>query len=287
MTTYLKNTACLCIFAYAAVLSIFSCTGKLNEKISVEDFSRKIDIETISKSRAYILPRPSALGKLLSDAKFKYPALPAFNQINDYKGTVKTAMNLGMRSAYGIYLLQAQPQGSIPDEIGKTINDLAVRVGIRKHLENEFAALDKARSTKDYKNISDNIDQIFINIELKLRQEEMKELAVAVSLGGWIEGLNIITLGLTESFNAGTAQYVLCQSEIVQAYIVSLEDNFKDMTKKDPLLAPVYHTLKNKVLPEILRLENKSAAADEIKESVSRLTDSAKELKALVEKQDA
>ncbi len=288
------------ILALMLTVALTCIMCQKSEKVSVDDVEikkgdKKLQLDllkdqvNLSKVRYYVLPRPSVLAALLDENEFKYTSFDEINTKKDYTSPLKQALNLGSRAADGIYLLYADAESKATaakiNQVAEVVDALTVKLGLDQALANELENLRKAKDAGNYDQIRQDIDVIFGEIEqaLSAADPDRTELAVLVSLGGFIEGLYIITDGLIDDFNEDVAKNILNQKEVVEAYKVSLEEKLPAQIKKDACISEIYSAINDVMLPGIEVLGNESSTTDAIKKTVKKMHLSAQILKNKIE----
>lgn len=245
------------------------------------------DIGEAAKSfipgRDYVLPLPSTYADLAKGRAFGVPSPKSVDTGSSFPTLEQSALGMGVRGADGIILLYADPKDSRLEAIGGDLLDLAKRLGISEKLSASLAAMAKELKSGDAARIRSTLDEMVQKVDHELRAGNMNELALLVSLGGWIEVLDIYTTALTASFNADVAREVLPMTEILDAYVSSISLFLGEGTDPESPVGKITGQLRGPVSADFAVLRSGADEAS-LKNAVARLKDSTAAMKSAIGK---
>lgn len=202
----------------------------------------------------YIIPSPFHSFDYLNIMGFSWVKLVEVKNTSDYPNESQIALNLGMRAADGIILLFAN-QKDEARQTRTTVLELSEKLGIIPDIREAITFIDQAVITNADKSIlSDRLLFLEYQIEKSLHKKKKDNLAVLVELGGWLEGLHIVSKGISENYNPIYAE-ILRQPHIAEIYIeviTSLSNRSDNENEKQLLQGIVVH------LEQIYNLTNHS-----------------------------
>ncbi|MFH1139071.1 MAG: hypothetical protein V1816_23570 [Pseudomonadota bacterium] len=242
----------------------------LNDKL-LDSYRGKIEV-------SYILPRPAVIAEVLRKNKFVFTGRIAPNKTDEYPGSAKAALNLGSRCTDGVMMIYGDSKASDQEleELGAVIVKLTEDLGLKGNLK-EIDQLKKALKDKNQKEIKKSIDLLFAETGDFLRQRDDDDLAMLVSLGGWIELMYYASEELSKNYQEQSSK-VLAMAYIVDVYIKAL-DRLKIFVQDTPALATISGRL-----PELKQLMQTPPNRPLSQEAVAGIFTIAKNLKQEIEK---
>lgn len=243
----------------------------LNKEL-LEQYGSKVEIN-------YLIPRPSVIAEILHQNQFKFTGEINPEKNNNYAGSVKIALNLGSRCTDGIMMVYGEKKSSDQalEDLGDTILKLTADLGLENNLKG-IDPLKGALKSKKQDEIKNSIDTLFAESELFLRQRDDNDLAMLVSLGGWIEMMYYASGELSTNYQTQSSK-VLAQDYIVDVYINALS-KLKIFVQESPVLLTI-----TRQLPEVKRLMDNPTDPPISQEAVKGIYAIAKNLKLEIEKQ--
>ncbi len=247
----------------------------------------------------YILPRPGDLFVALQKInKVDWNGLVQVNKETKYPSDHQMALNIGSRSADGLVLVYANDMHGAKN-VWNVINELTTRMNLDKEIEKKQkelkaaidSILEKQKSGKskiapeDSKKLRRALNAVHTASKNALKkadssdndpEQNTNELATLVSLGGWIEGLYLVTNALSKNYDAESAKQ-LRQSHLVGLYEMVLKD-FSASFKEQAVIKSI-----NQALPEIKSLTKVNKGEPVALENVKKLFTIAKKLKQEIE----
>jgi hypothetical protein len=163
------------------------------------------------------------------------------------------------------------------EDLGDTILKLTADLGLENNLKG-IDPLKGALKSKKQDEIKNSIDTLFAESELFLRQRDDNDLAMLVSLGGWIEMMYYASGELSTNYQTQSSK-VLAQDYIVDVYINALS-KLKIFVQESPVLLTI-----TRQLPEVKRLMDNPTDQQISQEAVKGIYAIAKNLKLEIEKQ--
>jgi len=279
-------------FGIILIISAIGCdqrkSGNHSEKSRTKTDASKLKNISIN----YILPSPAQLFTALERVhQVNWSGLVTVNKEINYSSDIQSSLNIGCRSADGLVLVYAGDIKGAKD-VWTSINALSSRLAIDNMLEDSQlgvkAVIDsilekqqagqKSIDPEDSKKLRHALDQVHGVTEKVLRDSNNSDLALLVSLGGWIEGFYLVTQALSENYNENSAR-LLRMSSLVDTYQQQLSDPYMDEAiKKHAVIKEII-----KSLPVIVTLTSVEKGEPLSQESVIKLYEIAKKLKTSIE----
>lgn len=181
-------------------LMLSSCQCNRNKAIA--DYDNGMDSlntstssmeEDINKSRTilYTLPAPIEMASLIKETGVRYDEelLNPLSKSNQYTTNMKMAINLGIYTTdMSVASMFNQSQKTM--EYLNTIKGLTQNLGIMQIVdEKTMSKFDKKETSKN--EILNIISEVYMNANQYLTENNRKNVAVMVLIGGWTEGFNI------------------------------------------------------------------------------------------------
>lgn len=212
----------------------------LNQAL-LEKYSESLEI-------AYIVPRPAVIQTVLQENEFTFTGRIKPNLTKNYSESSKIALNLGSRCTDALMMLYGnqKAEDSELQDLGATIVKFTEDLGVKDKLK-EIDNLKQALKGKNQQEIKKSIDLLFDESEQLLRTEGNNDLAMLVSLGGWIELMYYSAEELSKNYQEKSSK-VLAMDYIVVVYMDVL-DSLKLFVQDSPTLSAIA-----KALPELKRL---------------------------------
>lgn len=228
----------------AALLVATSCSCDRNR--SIENYDSDIDSaqalpesmeEDIAKSKTilYTLPAPVEMATLIKEAGVMYDdeLLNALNKMPKYNTNLKMALNLGVYTTdMSVASMFSQSQKTM--EYLNTIKQLTEKLGIHQLVDDKtLEKFENKETTKD--EILNIISDVYINANQYLSENNRRNVAAEVLVGGWIEGFHIaISIGQNNKWkNAKLQERIMAQKLSMNTVISILEKENKDFADED------------------------------------------------------
>lgn len=230
----MKSWISISSIAICALIATTSCnrnktTSNFEDNdstISINDASAKDNLNK-SKTILYTLPAPVEVASIIKEAGAKYDEdlLNDINKANSYNTNLKMALNLGIYSTDMSF-------ANIFNQSQKTVNyitslkQLTERLGIVQLVDEEtINKFETQGTTKD--EMLNIVSEVYMNANQYLTENNRKNIAVAVMVGGWTEGLYIAlnTINNTEKSNKQLTERIIAQKLALATVINILESN--------------------------------------------------------------
>jgi hypothetical protein len=251
------------LFLIILAFLLIQCKEKKQEEKVVSD-------KIIPGGMKYILPSPSHLFAALERGKkIDWHELVDVNNETKYTSDVQTALNLGARSADGLVAVYAK-NFKAAKQLWLVIDHLAKKINIDKALSKTKKKIQIALQAKDIVKLKKHFDESQSVAEKHLHDKKNDDIAVLISVGGWLEGMYLTTKGLKKKYDADAAE-LLRQSGLVEAYInrfnkmsnfitknIVMQDIIKQMPKiKKLTYAKPGKSIKKKNVLELFKIAEK------------------------------
>jgi len=260
------------LFAFV-MMNVVNCDKDKKQNDSEID---KIVFGSVSKDMDYILPSPAQLFNSLEKGKnINWKGLVVLNKNTNYTSDVQLALNIGARSADGLVSVYANDMKMAKD-LWMTINDLAQRLNLDESLSETKKTLKKAIDAKDMKALRQSLDVAHSATEKALKIRKDNDLAVLVSLGGWLEGMYLTSKGLVQTYDNASAK-LLRQGDLVGTFIKRISKMNNTIKNQSSLKTIIIELPKVKKLVDVKR--NKAVS----KKNVLKLFNISKIIKKAME----
>lgn len=194
----MKNWLVISGFVACAITVMTSCnrsktTSDLDDKnasMTVDEASAKDDLNK-SKTILYTLPAPVEVASLIkgTGAKYDEDLLNDINKASTYTSNLKMALNLGVYSTDMSFANIFNQSQKTVDYI-TSLKQLTDRLGIVQLIdEGTIKKFESQQSSKD--EMLNIVSEVYMNANQYLTENNRKNIAVAVMVGGWTEGLYI------------------------------------------------------------------------------------------------
>jgi hypothetical protein len=150
-------------------------------------------------SQVYVPPSALVFHNLdsLSKAEVSWKTLPTFSKKTSYTNKYTTALNLGSRICDTFVAVQGKDQNKFAD-MATTVAGLSNKLGanIEQSLNDKMFGLVRQGKWNDARMMMDDQQNM---VKEKLNRLD-KDAAILVTIGGWLEGLNVVTKSLSTSY---------------------------------------------------------------------------------------
>lgn len=230
----MKNWISISSVAIAALMLTTACNRNKttsnfeenNSTISVDDATAKDELNK-SKTILYTLPAPVEVASLIkeSGAKYDEDLLNDINKVSTYTSNLKMALNLGIYSTDMSFANIFNQSQKTVDYI-TSLKQLTERLGIVQLIDEEtINKFESQQSSKD--EMLNIVSEVYMNANQYLNENNRKNVAVAVMVGGWTEGLyialNIVNSG--DKMNKQLAERIIAQKLSLQTVMNILDSH--------------------------------------------------------------
>lgn len=263
------------ILAFSLIASsVYISMKMMNEDTTTENsFSFRIE------GKDYILPSPFPSFNLLHASHFKWNGLVESNYEISYPIEFQIALNLGSRAADGIVLLYAHEKEKARIARSSVLS-LSEKLGISENISSSVADLDNTVVyNKPESNIIEKLSKLQHMVKKSLHEKKRDDLALFVELGGWLEGLHIVTKGIHQNYNPSSAA-ILRQPHIADLFIEALKatQNNANSPQEKKLIGDLIFQIS-----KVYKILNQSVRADFPESKVKELHEVSIEIKHLIE----
>jgi len=216
-------------------------------------------------TQVYVPPSALVFHSLdsLSKAQVNWKALPTFNKKSSYTNKYTTALNLGTRICDAFVAIQGKDQNKFAD-MATTVAGLSgkLNANIEQSLNDKMFALVKQGKWTEVRSM---LDDQQTTVKEKLNRLD-KDAAILVTIGGWLEGLNVVTKSLASNYTAD-ATGIIRNPKLVE-YLIGEVNGLSATAKGNDLVKTI--TTK---LGEIKTLVNVEKGKPIPQESVKKLAE--------------
>lgn len=234
-------------YGVAAIAVMMASSCSCDRSRSMADYDSQMDSTTSSasaemeadmaksKTILYTLPAPVEMATLIKESGLMYDdeLLNPLSKMPSYTSNLKMALNLGVYTTdMSVASMFNQSQKTM--EYLNTIKQLTEKLGIVQIVDDAtLAKFEKKETTKD--EILNIISDVYMNANQYLSDNNRRNVAAEVLVGGWIEGFNIAA-SLAENNkwkNEKLRERIMAQKLALNTVITILEDENKDMQDED------------------------------------------------------
>jgi hypothetical protein len=198
-------------------------------------------------TQVYVPPSALVFHNLdsLSKTQVNWKSLPTFNKKSSYTNKYTTALNLGTRICDAFVAVQGKDQNKFAD-MATTVAGLSGKLGanIEQALNDKMFALVKQGKWTEVRGM---LDDQQTTVKEKLNRLD-KDAAILVTIGGWLEGLNVVTKSLSTNYHAD-ATGIIRNPKLVE-YLIGELNSLSATAKGNELvkdMAPKFGEIKNLV----------------------------------------
>ncbi len=145
---------------------------------------------------------------------------------------IRLALSFGATVAEGFVAVQAERPDAI-EATGKKILRLAAALGIESAVTPHCYSILESAKTNDWKAIRRELDRTEQTVRDTMEKLQDDELAICVSLGGWLRGTQAVTSLISETYSEDNAE-LLNQPDLVSYFEETISEMSEDaMTHPD------------------------------------------------------
>lgn len=210
-----------------------------------------------------VVPVPSEIIMaldILSDVNWK--AVTEYNLSANYSENYKIALNLGVRVAEGFIAIQGEDRKNT-GEMFSVCRDLAENFGAKSEMFVDKEEISRLLNENKWLELRGILD----DIHLKVKDEMYKydaDYVVLASVGGWIEGLHIVSKALTQKYTE-EASMILYQPELID-YFTQEVGYLKILNSDNSEVKEI-----SRIMPEIKRLTDVGSGNPIPKQNIDEL----------------
>ena len=183
----------------------------------------------------YSVPSPNeVLSTLARIGDVDWANQATFSTKSDYASKERLALNLGIRVADALVAVNATDTRRFLQQslsISKISSGLGVGETVDAYKEN-FAAL---AAGGDWDQLAAQLDNVQSEVQTQLELKEQQALVVLASLGGWLEGLKVISGHLAGNYRPENTDFI-ARPELIAYYLSELEALAPDVKRKPEIL---------------------------------------------------
>ena len=258
------------LISVVTLLVLSLCQVFAGSKLSKEE------MEMFTKN--VVVPLPSEIIMSLDKlSNTDWKNIVKYNYSSDYEENYKIAINLGVRVADGFMAIQAKDKKNI-GEMFAVSKDLAENFGAKSSI---FKTKEKILALVDGENWNElrtELDDLQLQIKGEMKRYHPDFVTLA-SLGGWIEGLSIVSKALSENYSEN-ASTILYQPRLIDHFLSKI-NNLDKVNQNFDLVKE----LKIK-LPELKKLTNVGLGNSISKENIARISTLSKKIVTAIVKND-
>lgn len=257
------------------LISLFTIAcGSGGEKApDTSDKKERLDLSLDPSLGNVILPSPGEIFTALDNLdKVNWAKLSNYSTRSDYSTRYAQALNLGIRIADGFVAVNEESQVQCYKMNG-VIEQLATQLGFGEYMKMYKDSLTIPIATGQWKKARTSLDNLHFAVQDKISLKGEKDIVVLGGIGGWLEGLYVVSGHLNNNFKKENCD-LLNQGRLLKQY----RDDLSSLNLSDPLVEEV-----SKGLAQIQDIIGTEDTADKIGfEQVTQLHTISKALTAKI-----
>jgi hypothetical protein len=207
----------------------------------------QLSLEEISAAKdQYLVPSP---GEILSSLdkldRVAWGQLASYDTKADYDDKYLRALNLGVRVADAFMAVNSRDASRF-GEMSTIVFDLAREIGLGDVLEGKRGDLDNLAGEGRWEELKAALDNVQNDVRQEVKAMGENELIVLASIGGWMEGLRVVSAHLKDNYAAEKAE-LLGQARLIDYFLTEIEKMPQDV-KANPVIAEAKKSL-NQLAP--------------------------------------
>jgi len=207
----------------------------------------QLSLEEMSAAKdQYLVPSP---GEILSSLdkldRVAWGQLASYDTKADYDDKYLRAMNLGVRVADAFMAVNSRDASKF-GEMSTIVFDLAREIGLGDVLEGKRGDLDNLAAEGRWEELKAALDNVQNDVRQEVKAMGEDELIVLASIGGWMEGLRVVSAHLKDHYAVDKAE-LLGQARLID-YFLSEIDEMPEEIKSHPVIAEAKKSL-NQLAP--------------------------------------
>lgn len=192
------------------------------DKAAQKAVSLSMDEISAAKEQ-YLVPSPgeilSALDKL---DRVAWSQLASYDTKADYDDKYVRALNLGVRVADAFMAVNARDASKF-GEMSTIVFDLAREIGLGDVLEGKRSELDNLAAEGRWDELRAALDNVQNDVRQEVKAMGESELIVLASIGGWMEGLRVVSAHLKDNYAAEKAE-LLKQARLIDYFLTEISE---------------------------------------------------------------
>ena len=178
-----------------------------------------------------VVPLPSEIIMAMDNiTQVNWKNAVSFNYSAGYEENYKIALNLGVKVADGFIAIQAKDKRNIGEmfDVSRTLagNFGAERSQVFKSKEQ----IQELLSNNNWNELRHVLDKLQVSVKKDMRKYH-PDFVTLSSIGGWLEGLNVVSKGLLQNYNEDNST-ILYQPKLIDHFIAILA-KLEDMNKNN------------------------------------------------------
>lgn len=193
-----------------------------------------------------VIPQPSEIIMALDRlSEVNWKEIVKYDYTANYAENYKIALNLGARVAQGFIAIQAEDRRNT-GEMFSVSRDLAENFGANSEMFIDKDEISNLLNEGKWMELRGILDGIHLDIKVEMKKYDPDYVALA-SIGGWIEGLHIVTKALLSNYSED-ASTILYQPELIEHLAAEIL-NVKEINRNNPEVKLI-----NEEMPKIQKL---------------------------------
>lgn len=234
-------------------------TAPENESTSLQESKQtekvqkvaQLSLEEMSAAKdQYLVPSP---GEILSSLdkldRVAWGQLASYDTKADYDDKYLRALNLGVRVADAFMAVNSRDASKF-GEMSTVVFDLAREIGLGDVLEGKRGDLDNLAAEGRWDELKAALDNVQNDVRQEVKAMGEDELIVLASIGGWMEGLRVVSAHLKDHYAVDKAE-LLGQARLIDYFLSEIQEMPEDAQSHPTIeaahksldrLAPVLNT---------------------------------------------
>jgi len=229
MKKYLKFLSMTILFLLAMAFVVHAQGDTLSE------------FEKAQFNKNIIVPSPADLFLSLDKiGNVNWNAAATFNTRFDYDNNYLRALNLGVRGAEAFVAMQAQDKENLAKMI-RVIIRLAEELGASEEILSKRSIMEGLVQQEKWQELRMELDSVRDDVWNELIKQGDTDIALLLSLGGWIDGLRATSMALKDNYKPENSG-ILYQPTLV-SFFQSRLNGLNERAKNQPVVKKIINQI--------------------------------------------
>jgi len=175
----------------------------------------------------YLVPSPGeVLGALNKLEDIEWSKIMDYNEQTNYSDKSARALNLGVRIAASFVAINSEDRDNF-GKMSSAIFELGDALNVGTILTDKRDDLESLAAKGEWAKMAASIDDIHNDIEASISDAGEDDLVVLASIGGWLEGLRVVSAHLANNYSKDKAE-LLNQLDLIKYYQTKMSSISED-----------------------------------------------------------
>lgn len=209
----------------------------------------RAEMENAAKVDILTVPTPGELFAALNkDGKPNWLSRYRKPISNAYTSRAQIALNLGGLLADGYIAIEAEDAQQVKNT-GKDIISLAKALGVSQNILSRGNSISEFAGRNDWSALKEELEATQNEVRAAMQDQHDKELAILVTLGGWIRGTEAVSSWIADNYTPASAK-LLRQFALIHFLRNDIATHLPKKVQEEPLMKSI--NLKLKEMEELI-----------------------------------